>query len=151
MRSGPTLCHATSQNPQDSQIGMSVIQAPKGVWHAPIRFDRCFGQYCRPNDSHSYARARTYTQGKFVAWLIGAQETHSNPTRLTKSKCRARTSLLRRSYGYNEKGCACGKRHERCGTTPLHDFYGASRIVINPIAPPTTNSEGEQGAIARIC
>ena len=25
---------------QDSQIGMSVIQAPKGVWHAPIRFDR---------------------------------------------------------------------------------------------------------------
>src|SRR4029078_3586157 len=31
----------TSQNPPDSQIGMSVIQAPKGVWHAPIRFDRC--------------------------------------------------------------------------------------------------------------
>jgi hypothetical protein len=26
---------------QDSQIGMFVIQAPKGVWHAPIRFDRC--------------------------------------------------------------------------------------------------------------
>ena len=26
---------------QDSQIGMSVIQAPKGVWHAPIRFDGC--------------------------------------------------------------------------------------------------------------
>ena len=25
---------------QDSQIGMSVIQAPKGVWHAPIRFDK---------------------------------------------------------------------------------------------------------------
>ena len=25
---------------QDSQIRKSVIQAPKGVWHAPIRFDR---------------------------------------------------------------------------------------------------------------
>jgi hypothetical protein len=25
---------------QDSQIGIFVIQAPKGVWHAPIRFDR---------------------------------------------------------------------------------------------------------------
>ena len=25
---------------QDSPIGMFVIQAPKGVWHAPIRFDR---------------------------------------------------------------------------------------------------------------
>jgi hypothetical protein len=25
---------------QDSQIGMFVIQAPKGVWHAAIRFDR---------------------------------------------------------------------------------------------------------------
>jgi hypothetical protein len=25
---------------QDSQVGMFVIQAPKGVWHAPIRFDR---------------------------------------------------------------------------------------------------------------
>jgi hypothetical protein len=24
---------------QDSQIGMAVIQAPKGVWNAPIRFD----------------------------------------------------------------------------------------------------------------
>jgi hypothetical protein len=34
---------ATSLGPveiQDSQIGMSVIQAPKGVWHAPIRFDK---------------------------------------------------------------------------------------------------------------
>jgi hypothetical protein len=26
---------------QDSQIGMPVIQAPKGVWNAPIRFDGC--------------------------------------------------------------------------------------------------------------
>ncbi|MBK3665442.1 restriction endonuclease [Bradyrhizobium diazoefficiens] len=26
---------------QDSQNGMSVIQAPKGVWYAPIRSDRC--------------------------------------------------------------------------------------------------------------
>src|SRR5882672_7413379 len=25
---------------QDSQFRKSVIQAPKGVWHAPIRFDR---------------------------------------------------------------------------------------------------------------
>ena len=25
---------------QDSQIRKFVIQAPKGVWHAPIRFDR---------------------------------------------------------------------------------------------------------------